>query len=69
MRPYTKPLIMSNIPSGLFPIIGAPVFISPVGPIVAVGAVMASILSKKGDSIIDSIHTATLTTRKNFSIA
>lgn len=71
MRSYIKPLITSNKISGLIPSIflsPVPVFISPIGPIVAAGAVVASVLSKKGNSVIDSTHTDTLTERKNFSL-
>lgn len=69
MKLYTKPIIAHNRPSGIIPIIGAPVFISPIAPIAAGVAAVASLLSKKGDSVIDSTHTSALTARKIFSLA
>ncbi|MBQ3444596.1 MAG: hypothetical protein IJG33_15295 [Selenomonadaceae bacterium] len=65
MKPYTKPTITGGTISGLI-LIMAPVFISPIAP---VAAVAAAILSKKGNSIIDSTHTIALTARKDFSLA
>ncbi|MBR2734028.1 MAG: hypothetical protein IKD80_07265 [Selenomonadaceae bacterium] len=67
MKSYTKPLITSNKISGLI-LIMAPVFISPIAPVAAGAAAVAAILSKKGNSIIDSTHTEALTARKNFSL-
>lgn len=68
MTSYTKPSITSGRTSGLFPILGAPIFISPVAPIVAGVAAVASVMSKKGNSVIDSTHTGALTARKDFAL-
>lgn len=66
MKPYKKPIVLSSSPSGLIPAMLT--FISPIAPIVAGAAAVASIMSKKGNSIIDSTHTGTLTARKDFGL-
>ena len=68
MEPYKKPTIADIRTSGLI-LIMAPVFISPVAPIIAGAAAVAAAFSKKGDNVIDSTHTSALTARKNFSLA
>ncbi|MBR0261738.1 MAG: hypothetical protein IJQ85_08100 [Selenomonadaceae bacterium] len=66
MELYKKPIIATkNSLNGIIPVL-SPVFISPIAP---VAAVAAAILSKKGNSVIDSAHTSTLATRKDFSLA
>ena len=66
MEVYKKPIIATkNSLNGIIPIL-SPIFISPVAPLAAVAV---AVLSKKGDSIIDSTHTSALTARKDFSMA
>lgn len=66
MEFYKKPVIAEkNSLNGLIPVL-SPIFISPVAPLAAVAV---AVLSKKGDSIIDSTHTSALTARKDFSMA
>ena len=71
MTAYTKPTIANGVTRGLIPaLVLSPVpFVSPIAPIIAGAAAVASVLSKKGNSVIDSTHTSALTTRKNFSLA
>ena len=69
MELYKKPIIADrNFLSGIIPaLVGPVVGLVKVGlPIIFVGA---PLLSKKGNSIIDSAHTSALTARKDFSLA
>ena len=68
MKFYQKPVITTkNSFNGLIPVF-APLFISPVAPVVALATGLAA-LAKKGNTIIDSTHTSALTARKDFSLA
>lgn len=65
MEFYKKPIIAAKHSlNGIIPGI-APLFISPIAPLAAVAV---AVLSKKGNSIIDSTHTSALTARKDFSL-
>ena len=70
MAAYMKPSIVGyNATRGIIPLaatMGAPIFLSPVAPLAIVAT---AILSKKGNTIIDSTHTSALTARKDFSLA
>ena len=69
MELYKKPIVVSSdSTNGLFPAMLGPVTFG-IKAILAAGALAAALVSKKGNSVIDSTHTNALTARKDFALA